>query len=134
MPMRVLGLLMPPERQMLHLTGDRGRRGESERRFQHSALAIRIAYIPIRPAERVLDRGHARHAHKPVIGRDHIQSHGRNPRRLDLPRNQSHGPATIRSNGGEESQVDLLADHVFCDRRSGLILKLARVGALEAHD
>ncbi len=124
MPMRFLGLLMPEEWQMRDFAGRRSRRREGKRGVDHGALALGIADITVGPAKGMLNRRHPRHADKPLIGRNHIQRHGRNARRLNLPRNQSHGPATIRSNGCEENQVDLLADQLLRDRRRGLVLEL----------
>jgi hypothetical protein len=52
-----------------------------------------------------------------LIRRHHAQDDSGDSRFFDYPRDQSHGPATIGSDGGEHGAGDALGAHASRDRR-----------------
>jgi hypothetical protein len=105
-----------------------------ESRLQYRSLRGCVVDVSIGPTERMLDRGNSRHADDVLILPDHVQGNGRNTGCFDNARNQSHGPAAIRSDRCEEEEVHLLVAQCLGDRRSAFVFELARVVALKTHD
>ena len=94
------------------------RRGENvQRRAQYRALRLGITDIAERTAERMANGSHARCSDCRLIRRHHAQDDSGDFRFFDYPRHQSHGPATIGSDGGEHGAGDALGVHARRDRR-----------------
>ena len=87
---------------MLDMPSFRGIGRDRERCNEHLALSRNIIDVAEGAAEGMFDRGDTRHADQPLISPDHVESDGGNTGVLDLPCDQSHGPATIGSDWCEE--------------------------------
>jgi len=94
------------------------RRGENaQRRTENGTLRVGITHIAERAAERMGNGGDARGADGRLIRRHHTEDHSGDPRCFEHPRDQSHGPAAIGSNGGKDRARYALRLHARRDRR-----------------
>ena len=59
MPLRLFGVLVPDEGQVLHVSGFASGLEHAECGFEHRTLRLRIVDVAVRTTERVLDRSDA---------------------------------------------------------------------------
>jgi hypothetical protein len=102
MPKGVFGIFVPREGQRLDMSSFRGIGRDRERRNEHLALSGNVIDITEGATEGMFDRRNTRHADQSLISPDHIEGDGGDTGGLDLPCDQSHGPATIGSDRCEE--------------------------------
>ena len=131
-PLRCLCILGPLEWQVHDPAGRRRCLENAQGCPEHLPLCLGVANVTVRPAEWMCNRCDPRCADGRLISRHHAEDHRRNPSLLDHARNQSHGPAAVRSNRGEHSARHPLRLHQLGDRRRGLHQLRSGI-RLEAH-
>ena len=102
MPTGVFGVFVPTEGQMFDLPSFRDIARNGQRRDEHFALSDDVIDVAEGATEGMFDCSNARHADQSLISPDHVEGDGGDADFLDLPCDQSHGPATIGSDWCEE--------------------------------
>jgi len=102
MPFGFLGLFVPAIGQVFDGARLLGTLENRKRRAHDGGLGSDIVHVSVGSAKRMFDGGDAGHPDEVLIRPDHVQGNGRNACGFDYARDQSHGPAAIRSDRGEE--------------------------------
>ena len=108
---------------MKHLTWTPCLLEDRERFKKHRPLSFSVPDLTDRAPKGVLDGGHPRHTHRPVILRHHRQRNGCEPLLFQGASDQSHGLAAKRSRRSKEHGIHPFSAHSGCHLRQGLFEK-----------
>ena len=97
----------------------------SKRRFEYRILKTFVERFPSCMAQREIEEDSTRWIHRLCNREGTRQTQRRNPLRLDLPRDQSHGLMTDRSDRDQQDKIHLVFDHASRNLRSQLLTNTA---------
>jgi hypothetical protein len=108
----------PVKRKLLDASGGLHRFERSERRFEDRILKTFVERFPGCMAQRKIEEDSTWRIHRLRNRKGTRQTQRRNPLRFDLPRDQSHGLMTNRSDRDQQDEIHLVFDHASRKLRS----------------